>query len=260
MMTNVNSIVSLPTGHQYHIPSIGQRWLARIIDNVPMLVVLYVGVWLSSLPALVALLILAPIYEIALIKRYGQTVGKMIMNVRVVRFDDGAGLDWKQSFVRWFVWQTPLWIYLLIGAIVFGTGGSLLESLVIWLVIGVLMHVVELAFTAVIVVTTLRDPNRRGWHDRCAQSVVIRVSGTEPAGMVQPSPATAVLDRPPVSEKAGAPNWATDPGRPAAPPAPAGAVRRQISIAVPSADRVLVVVGALLMVLSGLMSWLEWAP
>ena len=274
-MANVDSIATLPTGYQYRIPSLGQRWLARFIDGTPMAIVMYIAVWRGSLPALVVLSIFQPIYEIALIKKYGQTVGKMILDIKVVRFDDAAGLAWKQSFMRWFVWQTPLWIYLLIGAIVFGTGDSLLVSLLIFVVIGVLMHVVELIFAGVILTTALRDPNRRGWHDKIARTIVIRVPATgtpvvgqflevglpqqapiasrdaagvtrpaerDPAGFTPVSDTTPVLERPPTSSS------------------PVGTTSRQIQIVIPSADRLFVVVGAGAMVLSGLLSWLELAP
>ena len=274
-MTNVNSIATLPTGSQYYIPSIGQRWLARFIDNTPMAIVMNIAVWRGSLPALVALAILQPIYEIALIKKYGQTVGKMVMNIKVVRFDDAAELGWDQSFMRWFVWQTPLWIYLLIGAIVFGVGDSLLVSLVILVVIGAFMYVVELIFVGVIVITALKDPNRRGWHDKIARTIVIRIPATEPPVVGQPHEASLPQQAPIANRDAAGATFPAerDPAgskpvsgttpvseRPAASPTPVGKTSRQVQIAIPSIDRLLVVVGAAAMVLSGLLSWLTVAP
>ena len=285
-MTNASNIATLPTGHQYHVPSIGQRWLARIIDNAPMAVVMYVALWRDSLPALVALVILQPIYEIALIKAYGQTLGKMIMNIRVVRFDDAGELDWKQASVRWAVWQTPLWIYLFIGAIIFATGDSLLASLVLFLVVGILMHIVEIAFVAVIVTTAVNDPNRRGWHDKRARTIVIRIPGTAPSVAGQPHEASSsqqapaasrgaagvahpverdqvelapAPESPPITERPTAPDRAPVAERPP-PPAPVEAASRQIQVAMPPVDRLLVLVGAVCMVLSGLLSWLKWGP
>ena len=245
-----------------------------------MTIVIYIAVWRGSLPALIALAILQPIYEIALIKKYGQTVGKMVMDVKVVPFGDAAELAWEQSFMRWFVWQTPLWIYLLIGVIVFGTGDSLLVSLVIFTVIGAFIHVVELIFVGVIVMTALADPNRRGWHDKIARTIVIRVPGTGTPMAATPMAAqsheASLPQQAPIANRdvAGAtlpterdpagftPVSETTPvsERPATSPTPVGTTSRQIQIAIPVNDRLLVVVGAAAMVLSGLLSWLTFAP
>ena len=89
-------------------------------------------------------LVPALLYEVPLVALRGQTVGKMMTGVRVVRFVDGGVPGWWRSAVRWAVLYGPMLI-----------------PVVGWLV------------TVLVVAIAGRDPHRRGLHDRIAGTVVL---------------------------------------------------------------------------------------
>ena len=89
-------------------------------------------------------LILLFIVEIPLTAVAGQTIGKTLANIKVVRMDDGRHPGWRRSMARWVVLYVPFAVPL-IGPLLF-----------------ILM-----------VVSPLFDSGRRGWYDRAAGTVVI---------------------------------------------------------------------------------------
>ncbi|WP_420612977.1 RDD family protein [Candidatus Spongiisocius sp.] len=93
------------------------------------------------------------LYEVPLIALRGQTPGKMLNNVNVVAFEDGGPPGWGRSCARWAVLWVPLFIP-------FGV-----------------------VLTLLIAISPLFAPDRRGWHDRIAGTMVVGTrSGTAPPG------------------------------------------------------------------------------
>lgn len=88
--------------------------------------------------ALVTTLCVPPVYFIVMIAVFGQTIGKMITGIRVVK-SDGGRVSFGRAFLR-FVGYVPSGVLMLVGFL-----------WIIW------------------------DPERQGWHDMLADTVVIRL-------------------------------------------------------------------------------------
>ena len=158
------------TGEQAQLAGAGMRLLARILDGAILAVALVV-LWLVVIlgasgiaqttisinpagdnlgVAAMALLIfggvvtvlIALLYEVAFTAIKGQTLGKMVTGIRVVRADNGGIPGWGKSALRWVV----------------PTGAGLVPF-VGWL----LSLLVYLALTW--------DPLRQGWHDKAASTM-----------------------------------------------------------------------------------------
>ena len=163
------------TGQQLELASAGARLGARIIDivimGVVMIFLLIIGVMalfgldsgnsgtddettvgvafffgIAGVAAAIGLL-----YEVALIATRGQTLGKMMTSVKVVRADNGLVPGWGKSIVRWII---PTIAGSILAFLIPGIGGLL--SLLIY-------------------VSLLWDSARQGWHDKAAGTLVIKV-------------------------------------------------------------------------------------
>ena len=99
-------------------------------------------------------MVLVFLYELALVALCGQTVGKMMTGVRVVRFDDGQLPGWGRSARRWLALYGPM----------------LIPS-VGWLIVLV-----------VYVVSSRLDPHGRALHDRLAGTIVVAEQPPNTAG------------------------------------------------------------------------------
>lgn len=137
------------------------RLVARICDGIVLMVVgflpLIVGVQDfddisgGSVGLNLGMLAVGLVYEVWLVAARGQTLGKMIMKIRIIRADNGLLPGWDQSSVRWLVPAVPG----LIGVV---------PSLGF---VGLLSLVVYLSLTW--------DKVRQGWHDKAAKTLVIKV-------------------------------------------------------------------------------------
>ena len=100
--------------------------------------------------ALLALIALAAVvgiaYEVTMIAVRGQTLGKMVARVMVVRADDGSIPGWGKSFGRWIIPAAAGFVPY-VGFI--------------------LVLLVYLSLTW--------DKDRQGWHDKAAATLVIKV-------------------------------------------------------------------------------------
>ena len=139
------------------LASFGQRLLARLLDflvvGLPLSILVYATsdidpakgvstpVWAQVVAAAVS-----SIYEVALIRLRGQTVGKQVVGISVVRVTDGALPDWTAAIVRYLLPLLPLLVPI---------PGAFLVSLVVFL-------------------AALGHPLRRGWHDRAAGTIVVK--------------------------------------------------------------------------------------
>ena len=123
------------------------------LEGVEQAIVALLLLWLDLPPPLFLVsalqlgltgLILLFIVEIPLTAVAGQTIGKTLANIKVVRMDDGRHPGWRRSMARWVVLYVPLAVPL----------------------IGPLLFVLMVA-------SPLFDSGRRGWYDRAAGTVVI---------------------------------------------------------------------------------------
>lgn len=88
-------------------------------------------------------LVIAAIYEAGMVAWRGQTLGKMLLRLRVVRRSDGAAPTPAEAVVRFFPW-----LWLLVPFV-----GELL-----WIVM---------------YLTAIPNERRQGWHDRAASTLVL---------------------------------------------------------------------------------------
>lgn len=157
------------TGQQLELASAGSRLGARILDIVIMVVVIVVlgllgvaalltpssgdtviddeatislAVFFSfvALAAVVGLL-----YEVVMIAVRGQTLGKMMTSIKVVRADNGLEPGWGKSIGRWII---PV-------VLAFIPFVGWLLSLLVYL-------------------SLLWDSARQGWHDKAAGTLVVK--------------------------------------------------------------------------------------
>lgn len=83
----------------------GQRFGAILVDTLVLLPLAVVDVWLRSTSKTVAFIIVIPMtaafcaYSLYLHARSGQTIGKRVMNIRVVKVS-GARIGWRESWLR----------------------------------------------------------------------------------------------------------------------------------------------------------------
>ena len=99
-------------------------------------------------------MVLVFLYEMPLVALCGQTVGKMMTGIRIVRFDNGQLPGWGRSARRWLVLYGPM----LIPSI-----GWLITLLVYF-------------------VSSKLDPHGRALHDRIAGTIVIAQPPPDAAG------------------------------------------------------------------------------
>ena len=165
---------TLGTGEQVELASPGNRLLAHIID---MLILMVMGFLFGILDAISSLLlpysemlslyltlfplVIGILYIVVLIALKGQTLGKMAMKVRVVQEDDGSIPGWGKSIIRWLV---PSILFIVI------CPGLICYLSIIW------------------------DKRKQGWHDKVANTLVIKVRDdyrNQPNQPHQPNHATS---------------------------------------------------------------------
>lgn len=162
------------TGQQLELAGAGARLGARIIDVVIMVVVAFVLIVIGimalfgfaddsatddeqtiGLAFLIAtwglVVLIGLLYEVVMIATRGQTLGKMMTSVKVVRADNGSVPGWGKSIVRWII---PTIVGVILAVLIPGIGGLL--SLLVY-------------------VSLLWDSARQGWHDKAAGTLVIKV-------------------------------------------------------------------------------------
>jgi len=137
-----------------------QRFFALLIDLVVLLIVVTVislpigvifGLFGSGLSGILRLtiqiigLIVFWTYMVILTHRYGQTIGKKAMSIRVQKEVAGERLDTISTILREVV-------------------GRGLESILSLVLIGILGYL-----------WMLWDPKKQTWHDKIAKSVVVKV-------------------------------------------------------------------------------------
>ncbi len=156
----------LGSGEVVELAGIGARFGARVIDTIVLLVLIFVlsfvgvgaivgaansdgpGFAFGAIIVTAVLLTLVGVaYEVSFIALRGQTPGKMVTNVKVVRADNGQIVGWGKSIARWII---PL----LLNVVPF----------IGWL------------FALLVYVSAIWDKTRQGWHDKASGTLVIKAS------------------------------------------------------------------------------------
>ncbi len=116
----------------------GPRFVASLIDSIPLAVLTVV---LAAVHAVVVAYLVDAAYFVYFWSTSGVTLGNRVMKLQVVK-EDGSALSWGTGILRYV--------------------GYVVSSLA--LLIGLLW--------------VLWDPNKQGWHDKLAHTVVIRSGGS----------------------------------------------------------------------------------
>ncbi len=140
----------VPVGTWFLEPTFGQRFLGSIIDSLlllPLAVLLFVT---ESTGATVLLVAVRAAYEIGFTARDGQTLGKRVMQTRVVDSVRGTVISPARATIRWA-----------------GLTGAVS---VVQLLVPVLGGLYVLACGILV----LRGPLHQGFHDLAAGTIVTR--------------------------------------------------------------------------------------
>ncbi len=124
----------------YELADLGSRFIAAFIDGIILALVGSVVFSILRDPAGIVSLVLFVLYDWYFWTRYnGQTPGKMVMKLKVVK-KDGSPIGDADAIVRAVVWH--------FGAAAFGIG-------LLW---------------------AIWDDNRQGWHDKMAGTYVVKAN------------------------------------------------------------------------------------
>ena len=149
-MTSQAPPAAAPQGASGPRASFGQRFVATIIDALIVLVPIAVLVGIAIATESAALIIIVYLVAIAGAIAYtvyfeggptGQTIGKKVMNIRVVDFNTGGPIGYGRAFVRMLV-ESLL-------------SGSICYLGYLWM---------------------LWDREKQTWHDKIATTVVVPTS------------------------------------------------------------------------------------
>lgn len=153
----VDGLILMPVG-----------WLANYIIGSDMVWLVMMGNLVNNLSPYV--------YSILFHQHGGQTIGKMVMGVRVVSFDGEGHISLKQAFMRDSIpllLTVVLFIYTLI---LVSLSGSKLYSTAEFgaLVPMVIISLLALLWTMLEIFTMLSNEKSRAFHDLIAKTVVVR--------------------------------------------------------------------------------------
>jgi uncharacterized RDD family membrane protein YckC len=137
---------------------VGARFGARVIDllivTVPSAMAILPFVDIDDLEkgilpgwAPLIVLVIAGLYEVALVAWRGQSVGKMAVGLRVARLSNGRNPDVGQAVIRF---------------------------LLSWALLYIPVPGLSLFGPIAVLASTAMHPLRRGWHDRAAGTIVVR--------------------------------------------------------------------------------------
>jgi uncharacterized RDD family membrane protein YckC len=140
------------------VAGVGQRVLARIVDGLILFAAGLVFLLAGQIGSQILNIALGAAYEIYLVTRFGQTLGKRALSVQIQRFgDSGVIPTQQQAIMRWVVLSGPS----ALGGLLAASTGS---PIAIW---------VTFLWDVALLASVLTDPLKRGWHDKFANTVVV---------------------------------------------------------------------------------------
>jgi uncharacterized RDD family membrane protein YckC len=145
-----------PAPTELPIAAPGKRLLGALLDGVIFLLLALISYSSDTAPQrglAIAWLVIHAAYQIGLTATRGQTIGKMVVGTQVVDESGGRLPTWGQALVRWLVPAVP--------------------NLVGILLLSSAFDAVSVVWSVVVYLPILNRPDRRGWHDRIAGTVVI---------------------------------------------------------------------------------------
>jgi len=153
------------------------RLVAIIIDGIVLAILAFtlnvlVIPFIKAMPLLRHLVSesVGYVYAILMVGHYGQTLGKMAMRIKVVDHDTEEDVTFTQSFKR-----EAIPIYLLVFSILVSALGRAGDEFGFDLFFSSLPEYLALAWSLLEIITMLTDPKSRAFHDKIANTVVIRV-------------------------------------------------------------------------------------
>ncbi|MCH6258114.1 RDD family protein [Puniceicoccaceae bacterium K14] len=157
----------------------GARFLAGILDGFVFMPFNLLDEWLSSsithelaLASWVALSFQVYwLYSVILHKKYGQTLGKMVMKIHVVDVSETKGLSYRQSFLRDSVYigiNVVTMFYYLFHTLTDSYTEDRADT------IGLAISLGSLFWFGLEIITMLTNSKRRALHDYIAGTVVIK--------------------------------------------------------------------------------------
>lgn len=147
------------------------RFAALLVDAILLLVLLYAIEVLIGKYAYINNLV-SYTYYVFMVGRYGQTVGKMVVKIKVVDYKTENPVDYNQSFRRVAV---PFFLMIF----------SILIEKLLWSdnqltplekVISYLPDAMLFIWAIIEIVTMLNDSKSMAMHDKIADTVVIRMT------------------------------------------------------------------------------------
>lgn len=155
----------------------GRRFLAAIIDGIVFFPIGFIQNWIFEpgksesliITWTIFITITSTLYSVLLHYKYGQTVGKMVVKIKVVDVNETRNMKFRQSFLR-----DCIYILIEILAVIYivsisGTFWDKLESY------NNIVSNAQLLWILIELITMFTNPKRRALHDYMAGSVVIRV-------------------------------------------------------------------------------------
>lgn len=152
------------------------RFLALIIDGIILNCITWIFKLLSGFESLsliyilnVINLVLPYLYHILMHSSYGQTIGKMIMNIKVYDVSETKVISYKQAILRDII---PLSCLVVLQALTYFISTNSISLLVY---ISVTMSLLLVVWSLLEIVTMLFDEKRRALHDYIAGTVVLKL-------------------------------------------------------------------------------------
>jgi len=120
-----------------------RRLIARLVDGVILFIVF--SIFLGAVNEFVGLVVVAA-YEIVFVALRGQTPGKMLLRIKVVRASNGYLPGWAPAAIRWAIPTMGL----VLGWWLAGLPGLLVYASLLW------------------------NKRKQGWHDMAGKTLVVK--------------------------------------------------------------------------------------
>lgn len=120
-----------------------------------------------------AILLAIPVYEIATVAVRGQTIGKRVAKIKVVRLDSDSPPGWGRAIGRWFLPVAAFWFGLILSALIFVAVEGLVSGTSAWLGLGQVTRMLAPTLWLLVRLSAIWGRDQRGWHDYLARTRVV---------------------------------------------------------------------------------------